>query len=67
MSSLKERIFETIASDLEKIKSLDSPKMIRKECNMLLKRIEDAKKLFTDEPKLLELEKRIRAYSSSIN
>lgn len=67
MSSFKERIVETIASDLEKIKALDNPKMIRKECSMLLKRIEDAKKLLCDDKTLLDLEKTIRAYSSSMS
>lgn len=44
-------------SDLEQAKQLDQDKEKRKACNLLLKRVEDAKKLFaTNEVILKQLE-----------
>tara|TARA_R110000868_G_scaffold117600_11_gene312369 strand:+ start:32877 stop:33089 length:213 start_codon:yes stop_codon:yes gene_type:complete len=49
MASFQERLIETIMSDFENIKSLGPGKVQRNECNLLLKRIESAKKLFLDD------------------
>lgn len=65
MTSFKERIIETIIQDLENIKTLEAGKNQRNECNLLLKRIESAKKLFLEDQeqnsKLLEIEKKVKA------
>jgi hypothetical protein len=56
VSSLQERIIESLIKDLESIKNLDSQKNQNKEYALILKRIESAKKLFlTDEVKTLRL------------
>lgn len=57
MASLQHRLIETIASDLEKIKALEAGKNQRNEYNLLLKRIESAKKLLPDDSELIEIEK----------
>lgn len=63
MASLQQRLIETIINDFEKIKTLEPGKDQRNECNLLLKRIESAKKLFIGDSeltsKLLEIDKRI--------
>jgi hypothetical protein len=51
-----------MTKDLENIKEFDNGKVLRKECSLLLKRIESAKKLFSEDlvlsSKLLEIEKK---------
>ena len=52
--SFQERIIDTIANDFELIKSFDNAKEIRKECSLLLKRVESAKKLFVENQLILQ-------------
>lgn len=65
MASFQQRIIETILADFEKIKTMPADKTQRNECNILLKRIESAKKLFLADieltAKLLDIEKKINA------
>ena len=49
MASLQDRIIESMIKDLENLKDFEQGKLLRKECSLLLKRIESAKKLFLDE------------------
>lgn len=60
MTSLQDRIIESMIKDLENLKDFEQGKLLRKECSLLLKRIESAKKLFLDDKgltsKLLEIE-----------
>jgi hypothetical protein len=60
MTSLQDRLIESMIKDLENIKNFDEGKTLRKECSLLLKRIESAKKLFIDDKiltsKLLDIE-----------
>ena len=49
MASLKDTIIESMIKDLENIKDFENGKALRKECSLLLKRIESAKKLFEDD------------------
>jgi hypothetical protein len=60
MASLQDRIIESMIKDLENLKDFEQGKLLRKECSLLLKRIESAKKLFLDDKeltsKLLEIE-----------
>lgn len=69
MASFKDRIIETISNDLEQIKKIGNPKEIRKECGMLLQRVESAKKLFTTDQdqlkKLIELELKLKKLKES--
>jgi hypothetical protein len=57
MASLLEKMFESIESDLKDLitvsKSCDENKVIRKECSLLLKRLESAKKVSGDNSFLL--------------
>lgn len=57
MASLQQRLIETIINDFEKIKALEAGKDQRNECNLLLKRIESAKKLLPDDSELIEIER----------
>lgn len=59
MASLQQRLIETIINDFEKIKALGAGKDQRNECNLLLKRIESAKKLLPDDSELIEIEKSV--------
>lgn len=63
MASLKEIVIESMIKDLENIRNFESGKNLRKECSLLLKRIESAKKIFSDDKqntsKLLEIEMNI--------
>tara|TARA_R110000868_G_scaffold258137_10_gene515437 strand:- start:12958 stop:13176 length:219 start_codon:yes stop_codon:yes gene_type:complete len=54
MASFQERLIDTITTDYEKIMSLDPGKIQRNECNLLLKRIESAKKLFASSSELID-------------
>jgi hypothetical protein len=60
MASLKDTLIESMIKDLENIKDFEDGKSLRKECSLLLKRVESAKKLFADDKdqitKLLEIE-----------
>ncbi len=64
MASFQERIIETILTDFEQIKTMPADKKQRNECNLLLKRLESAKKLFLDDRetslRLLDIENRIK-------
>lgn len=53
MSSMKERIIESISSDFKDIKEFEEGKALRKECSLLTKRIDSAKKLCKDDLDLL--------------
>ena len=53
MASLQETVMESMIKDLENIGSLEDRKLVRKECSLLLKRIESAKKLFLDNKDLI--------------
>lgn len=53
MSNLQERLIESMLKDLQNIEEFDQGKILRKECSLLLKRVESAKKLFADDPTLL--------------
>lgn len=53
MSSMKERIIESIASDFKDIREFEEGKGLRKECSLLAKRIDSAKKLCIDDLDLL--------------
>lgn len=53
MSSMKERIIESIVSDFKDIKEFEEGKGLRKECSLLAKRILSAKKLCADDLDLL--------------
>ena len=70
MASLQQRLIETIINDFEKIKALGPGKDQRNECNLLLKRIESAKKLFVGDSELtsqfLEIEKKINVLKSRL-
>lgn len=52
MSSLQERIIESIESDLKNIKEFEEGKTLRKECSLLTKRVESAKKLCSEDSEL---------------
>ncbi len=54
MATLQEALIETISKDLTIIGSLDDGKSTRKECSLLLSRIESAKKLVQDDEILLK-------------
>ena len=64
MASLQDRLIESMLKDLKNIEDFDEGKTLRKECSLLLKRIESAKKLFTDDKalttKLLEIELKVQ-------
>ena len=66
MASFQQRIIETILTDFDQIKTMPADKNQRNECNILLKRIESAKKLFLADSemtsKLLEIEKKINSF-----
>ena len=69
MASFQERIIETIITDFEQIKTMPADKNQRNECNILLKRIESAKKLFSADSqlssKLVDIEKKINILKNS--
>jgi len=66
MASFQERILETIQTDFEQIKKMPADKNQRNECNILLKRIESAKKLCLADAsltaKLVDIEKKINSF-----
>jgi hypothetical protein len=47
MASLQDTLIETISKDLKDLGSLEVDKTLRKECSLLLSRIESAKKIVT--------------------
>ena len=53
MANLKETIVESMIKDLANIKDFEEGKNLRKECSLLLKRIESAKKLFVDDYEMI--------------
>lgn len=53
MSNLQERLIESMLKDIQNIEEFDQGKILRKECSLLLKRVESAKKLFADDPALV--------------
>ena len=65
MSSLLNTLIETIVKDLADIELIEENKFKRKECNLLLKRIDVAKNLVGDDAKLVldleNLEKKTRS------
>lgn len=52
MTSLKDKLLETIIKDFESLKENKHHKTLRKECSLLLKRIESARKLFSQDKAL---------------
>jgi hypothetical protein len=54
MGNLQDTLIETIEKDYLDIKEMDIPKDKRKESNILLKRIETAKNLFTNKDEYLK-------------
>ena len=60
MASLKKVLLESMVKDFENIKNFEKGKIQKKECSLLLKRIESAKKLLLDDKEitssLLEIE-----------
>jgi hypothetical protein len=67
MSNLQERLIESMIKDLENIKRFDEGKILRKECSLLIKRVESAKKLFSAEDELLSKLQKIELEIRSIN
>ncbi len=63
MSTLVETLVETIAKDLLEVQNLEDPKTLRKESSILLKRIESAQKLVSNnealKKKLEDIKKRL--------
>lgn len=45
MASLQDTLIDTISKDLKDLGSLEGDKKLRKECSLLLSRIESAKKI----------------------
>lgn len=63
MNNLQFRLIEGIESDFNNIKEFEEGKSLRKECSLLLKRMESAKKLCLENnelsSKLISIEKKI--------
>ena len=66
MSNLQDRLIESMIKDLENIKNFDQGKILRKECALLMKRVESAKKLFSDDNDLISLLQKIELEIKSI-
>lgn len=64
MANLQERLIESMIKDLKNIEDFEDGRALRKECSLLLKRVESAKKLFSENAelnsRLLEIELKIR-------
>ncbi|OUR99562.1 hypothetical protein A9Q84_00650 [Halobacteriovorax marinus] len=54
MASLQDTLIETISKDLKDLGSLESGKDRRKECSLLLARIESAKKIMSTNESLMK-------------
>ena len=52
MSNFQERLIESMIKDFEEVKSLEDSKAIRKECALLIKRVESARKLLSSDDAL---------------
>ncbi len=54
MANLQERLIESMLKDLENIQDFDHGKILRKECSLLQKRIDSARKLFSGDETILK-------------
>jgi hypothetical protein len=65
MGNLQDTLVETIEKDYEDIQAIEDSKSQRKECNILLKRVETAKNLLGSNKdllkKIIDIESKIKA------